>query len=591
MSVRLDAVRSRFRFGVNRSASEMNDGGIRFSQLALLGIFTIYLLYWAYANAGLLFDPNVQADDVRTSLFPMHQYGPEHALQGDLLAEEMLSFVPPIVHTIYRALIPITGVFWASKVVQGMALGIILWSFILLLRSRAGLAGAILLVFFLLHTPVVFYRGISGGLPRAFAFPLFALWAAAAISHRTVTRYIAIFFAALLYPPAMLMLLGAEGLFTVIPWFLGDDGELWKRLKHYGVVVGVTLLLMLPYFLGRDNLGPIHSLEEAQEEPAFGRDGRLRVLPFRRPIIVFPKHAFRPFLPTGVDVWTPKFTIWPEGRSRLYIAAIPLLILSALVILRQAPFPRVSFAFIGACIILFFIARLLAFKLYSPERFYSFGLVMGTIIFVTEIISTMESPRASNNVMWVRRREKAAIGMMILVALMCGLGTDSSNNGMTISRYPQAGLYEFSRSLPTDAKFAGHPHDTDDVRYWAARPATEGFETLQPWFKEPWARQKASATALLFILYSRSRHEVIGYLKENEIDYLLLRRSRYEDDFREKAQLFEPFNSMLDEHLRGVRKAELVLAHIPPEAIAYEEGDLIVVSTKGLTKRWSEDGA
>ena len=137
------------------------------SCLLLWAIVLVYAVVWVNAHRGYLFDPLLQNDDARTSLFAYHQYGSEPTLADDPIAHDIAVRLPPGTWLQYRLLTPLVGLYTASKVVQFICLALVAWTAVLLCRSRrAGLAGALLLVFLMLHTPYVVNR-IGGGFPRS----------------------------------------------------------------------------------------------------------------------------------------------------------------------------------------------------------------------------------------------------------------------------------------------------------------------------------------------------------------------------------------------------------------------------------------
>src|SRR5690606_7624338 len=254
------------------------------SRGAVLDVLASYLSTLIGGNWGLLINPDLQNDDARTIMFRYHQYAAADALGDDPIANEMLSLVPWGVRLLYLAFVPIFDVYVASKLVQAVALGVLLYAAVVLARSRrTGLGAAALLLFFLLHTPYAVDR-IGGGLPRAFGFPCFALWLAGVLAGKRGPRFSAPVILAFTYPSIMNLILAAEGLMALrgigrIQW-----GIVGRRLRRYALLVGVCIACVLPAAMGDADRGPIHTLEQAQAEPAFGRSGRLWILPFAKPV-------------------------------------------------------------------------------------------------------------------------------------------------------------------------------------------------------------------------------------------------------------------------------------------------------------------
>ncbi len=249
------------------------------SCLVLWVIVVAYAGVWVNAHSGYLFDPLLQNDDARTSLFPYHLYGPEATMGDDPIAHDIAVRMPPGFWLQYRILTPLVGLYAASKIVQLICLGIVVWTAVLLCRSRrVGLAGALLLVFLILHTPYVVNR-IGGGFPRAFAFPLMALWAAGVITGSARVRFAAVVTGAFIYPVVVLLLIVAEGVYALHS----------RDLKRYAVLVAVCFACLIPQVVRNSHHGRVHTLAEARLDPVFEHSPR-QVLPRRR----WPSLQLRP---------------------------------------------------------------------------------------------------------------------------------------------------------------------------------------------------------------------------------------------------------------------------------------------------------
>ena len=550
-----------------------------------------YVFLWMAGNHGLLFDPLLQTDDARTSLFPFHQYEKGGALSDDPIAREMLGFVPPAVEHIYQLLVPYFGIFVAAKIVQVMALGLLAAAAIILIRAPgAGLAAGVLLVFLVLHTSFITARGIAGGLPRAFAFPALGLWVAGALTGRDWVRRASAAIGAAAYPPAMLLILGAEGLYLLQLTFRSQQRRWLRTLGGY-LALAATCFVLLSPMLGRDdNLGPIQTLEQAYQEPAFYRDGRLHVLPFHSPLVEFPRHIVMPYIISG-SWWLPdRFNFWHNGTAALLVAMIPLVLLWFAVLWRRAPIPVISLSLLLSATLLYILARLFAFHLYSPERYYSYGLVIAAIALPIEVLGQWRTRAVAPSMTSCdgaesRRNQLSAVFILALFTVG-GTGIDPQRNGMTIDGRSEAGLYAFVRTLPLDIRVAAHPMDGDDIPLWAARATTGGYETLQPWFVKAWRRQRQRAEDTLRAFYSVTRSDVLEYCARYRVTHLLLNKARYGFDFKERAGLFEPFGSFVRGLVADVELSDLVLADVPPEAIMFEDQRFRLVSVERLRAAW-----
>lgn len=564
---------------------------------ALWVVFVIYVGLWIYGNQGMLFDPMLQTDDARTSLFPFHRYDDPPLLELDPIADEMAAFMPPSVSAIYQLLVPKFGIFISSKLVQALCIALVVYAgAVLAFHRRVGIAAGMLIVFFVLHTPFIFFRGIGGGLPRAFAFPILALWVAGAITRRVWVRRLGAILGAFTYPSAMLLVLGAEG-FYVLARLLRDHLAAWRESLAFAGLIGACFIAVSPMLMNKPDVGPIHSFGEAVQEPAFYRSGRLGVLPFRSPLTEFPKHLALPFLPAGDSVLPAWLNFWPEGPAELLVAIVPFVILAIPVLRRRAPFPTVSLSLFLSSITIYALSRLAAFQLYSPERYYGFGLVMTAIALPVEVVALLgvrsdaKNGRITNNSNGDKAKPWFTTGIIVALFLFCGTGIDPNRNGMTIDRRDHSDLYAFIETLPADIRIASHPWDGDDIPLWAGRSTMGGFETLQPWFVEAWRRQKQRMRDTLDALYATSRTQVLAYCGQYQVTHLLIRQSRYGQAYRKEAEFIEPFNGYVRAILADVALDELVLFSIPTDAVIYRDGDFVLVDIALLQQAWKSAGS
>lgn len=581
---------------VSRLAVTLDELGRRRSLLHWASILVLGLVVVAYAHTWIrgfseaLFNPNLQTDDARTALFPFHRYAPGAPLADDPIANEMIEYQPYAFRFLYWLTVPWIGLLAASKVVQGLCVLIVIFAAIPLMRSpRAGLGTGALLVFVFLHDMFVTDR-IGGGLPRGFGFPAIAVWLAGALGERPWARRTGAVIAAFTYPSALAMILGAEGLYSVRN--LGDQSwrTTWVRLRNYGILVGVCAALLAPaILLGASDGGPVHTLAEAQNEPAFGKSGRLWLLPLGETGRTFGEHFLRAFYPRGDPLWVTSQLQVGERASEVALALVAGLMI--LPLLGLAPMPVSVLAFAISSMILYVLSVKFAFRLYSPERYYSYGMRVVALGLAAGTVGLV-LPRLATRFRQPIRNLTAAAAISA-VWLFLGDGARNSRSRvmeMTINYRSKAPLWEFIRSLPQDVRIASHLRDGDDIPLFAQRANNGGFETLQPWLTKSWARQKARAEDTIRAFYAIDRQEVLDYAGKYRVTHLLVNRNRYRHDFVRNALSFEPLSSFAREHLEGRELKDLVLRAPPPEAVIYQYGNLAVVDVKLLESAWRSSG-
>jgi hypothetical protein len=542
-----------------------------------------FLRSWFDVYSAALTDPNLQTDDARTALFAFHRYAKGAPLRDDPIANEMIQYQPHAFRLIYFIAVPLVGLLWASKVAQFVCFAIVLVACVVLWRSRrAGLGTAALFLFLFLRDSFVMDR-VGGGLPRSFGFPAMALWLAGALAHSVRARRAGAIVAALTYPSALAMVLGAEGLYTLRRFGRPGFHTAWRRVKHYLFLVVACAALFAPAALLASGGGPVHTLAQAQEEPAFGKTGRLWLLPLPETGSAFGKQVFAALKPMGDSPW-------PKLQDALYefrgeVAAVFIMLMIAVPFFGWAPAPAALITFLCSSLVMYALSVVFAFRLYSPERYYSYGMHFTVIVMVASALGLL-APRVAKRWRAPGRNFAAALAIFLMWSW---LGNGARSHGamaMTIDYRRRQPLWEFIQTLPKDARIASFITDGDDIPLFAARANNGGFETMQPWLTKSWARQKVRAEDTLTAFYATDRRVVIDYAKKYNVTHLLVNRARNGRDFVKRAMTFEPLSSFARDLLADRRPEQCVLAHVPEEAVVFDADPTLLVSVKKLEAAW-----
>lgn len=544
----------------------------------LLVLFAAYCVRWVAAHAGFLVDPQLQNDDARTALFPFHRYGINPSLAKDPLAREMMSYVTPGLWLLYRVLVPLTDLYVASKVVQALALGVLVTAGALVARSRRGGLGPGLLLVFLVLSDTYAVGRIAGGHARAFAFPCFALWSAGVLTKKRWARLGAPLIGAVFYPAVMLMILAAEAFYTLRRFWRLRIGIVARRIRRAMILAAACLVLSLPSVVGGDsNRGPIHTLEQAQKDPAFFGNGRLWVLPLGEPKHELTSAFLSRFAGSGRRLFGGAASLSTQSTFGVAIAlSIGCLILC---IRRKIAVSSSVVAFVLGAVTLYFAARWFAFRLYSTERYYAYCMRMASCLCLVAVaVGFTHRDRIRRNILG------NTVASFVMLGQWAFLGDGIlGNNGMTLDSRSDADLYAFIRNLPKEARFASHPMDGDGIPYYGARATTGTFETLQPWFVNSWQRQKVREFATLDMLYAEHLEEVAAYCQKYSVSHVLINRDRYGADFADRAASFEPFSAYTNELLRRPNRSMPVLAGARGSAIVFERKPWVILDVSRLS--------
>lgn len=551
------------------------------SAVVLWVVFLTFAINWGIEHERILFDPGLQNDDAQTSLFGFHAFAKNGALRNDPFAAEMRSFMPLAVQGLYFVLIRLSDLYVASKLAQGLAILVLLSGGIYLAcHRRAGLAAGLLMVFLCLYTFFIKHR-IDGGLARAFAFPALMWWIAGALVDSLGPRWFGAILSAAFYPPCLGLVLAAEGLFSLRGLALANRSLIVGRLGRYAALVAVCSIIVAPAVIGLGpDRGPIHTLEQAKKEPAFYRRGRLKVLPLKDPTKRYGEFLAGPYYRYGKP-----FTKLIENYKD-YGKAIALVIFTGfllLVLTRLSPAPVPFMAILCGSAALYLLSVVLAFQLYSPSRYSEYGASAASVALAVSSVGLL---------LYRSKRAKRAIARNLVAAsfmafMLTFVGDGNTWTDCCIERKDHAKLWDFIRTLPRKAKFAGHLNDVDGIPYWGARSTTGGYETMQPWFVGDWKRQQKRVKDTLRAMYAFEPSTLFDFCDKYKVTHLLVKPRRYRNDFRKKARSFKPITTFTDKLLKSRQRDELVLAHVPAEAIVFRTRKELVVDVEKLRRALS----
>lgn len=555
--------------------------------LLLVAVFVSYVVGWVRWYWPWLTDPMLQNDDARIQLFAFHRFGPDGALADDEAALDQMAAVPPGFVLLYALLVPLTSLYVAPKLVQALVLAIVFAAgFILAKRKNFGLG--LLFVFLLIQSDPVMDR-MGGGLPRAFGYPLLALWLSGAITKSGWTRATAVWLGAFFYPSAAAMTLGAEGVFQLTTLAYCSRGEIISRAKRYAFLVATSIALIVPFTIVQaERAGPPITYHQAKKMELFRKSGRLmrpERLPLPDPTEHVGKSLGKLFEARGDALWP-----WASKHVRHQRSTAALVILAAvgiLVLTRASRLPMPAVALVIASVLLYALARAVAFRLYVPERFVALGLPVATLAFVIGAFSDV-GRRLKPDRRRVFHHLLAAFSILAFWTFMgCGYKRQA---GMRIDGRHNADLYAFARQLPVDSRIAAHIMDGNDLPFWAGRATVTSEETACPWFTHNWERYDRRTKATLKGLYATNRRTLLKFADRYHVTHLLLKKSRYsKKEFRDNAKSFPPYTKYAKRLLRKTKAEDLVLYKPPKLAVVFENEKYLLVDVKLLEDAWRKD--
>ncbi|MDA1196443.1 MAG: hypothetical protein O2779_00585 [Nanoarchaeota archaeon] len=305
----------------------------------------------------------------------------------------------------------------------------------------------------------------------------------------------------------------------------------------YGVSFFVVLGLLLQMYVltATDAYGSFVSFDEAQEMPEFYAGGKMRF----SGIPVLPLSAFvNPLVGLTAKVFVPELFVYGAGfldGKSLHLAFVffRLLLVGAFSVFaclqfRKNGLPRIFWLLLGTSIVLSLLAKVFAFHLFYPSRYWRFTYPLLLMLFTGLVLHRMK--KRSVMVFF------GCVGVFFFIPML-QLGQsmmDSTSCGS------QSALLDFISGLPVDTLIAGHPYDMDCVPTFSKRSAYVTFEHTLPHHVGFYGEMERRTDAVFDAYYSSDVAAVGAFCELEEVDYFVFSDSRFRD-----VSYFAPYSNRI----------------------------------------------
>jgi hypothetical protein len=536
-----------------------------FANALALSLFVLYAVLFVEGIAPYWFNPRWTTDDGVQQLFPFYSVLEPEIFRGDLIHEVMQGYLAPL-HFGIGALItlatkdPIMTGHYLFLLQLVLALGFLFAT----VRLAAGFAPACLSTLWLLHNRPSIQR-MTGGLPRGWAVVLVPAFFYLLMSKRYRGVLALIFFGCLLNPPVTFLIAAAYGLFLSLRCLSSKTRSQFTRPF-------LELCLCTPIFIATtlfvthrpDYVGSVATLEEASTMPEFSRrGGRFSFLPFMPWQKELPMYGLRAF--TGKNTYPSEF--WQQNTGYFVLGSLALLLLIGLW-RKRSIIPLEFLSFGAAALIVYFLSRPLAFRLYVPDRHIHIPVALFFIAaFTVGIWRAFHLRKLPSEFTELSSRLKNS-GLALVG--FCALGfVIYSNCGLNLAgdlnfNYPDTKRGYYSKWLKenTDplALIAGQPTLVDPVPLFAKRKVYASSETWHPFYTEYNREMKRRIAISLRAHYAKDLNELLELLTPEGVDYFVFERKAFYPHNLSKASYLLPFSAMVKE-----------LGSRPPSEYAYRQ--------------------
>ena len=530
-----------------------------------------------------MFNPRWTTDDALQQLYPFYKVLNPALFPGDLITKMMECYLLPLHYWITAALTLLTrNPILAGHAVMLIQIVLALFFMFLAVRAAAGTAAGWAALLWLLHTRHVMQR-LTGGLPRGWAAPLLTAYLYYVLkgSHRGVLAVLAI--GCILHPMSALVCALAYGLLLLYRCLRRETRAVWwPKLKLYLLLSPLYLILVLSVVRMPAEIGRMVDYQTALQMPEFqSPNGRFPYTPLAPATFEIRYFGFMAFLG---KFYKPL----PEIRFLLpYVVAA--LVIGLLVLgwrRKRAFIPDALICYLIAIFCVYFASRLLAFRLYVPDRHLQFPLAM---FFISAL--TIGAWRLGSGRLW--RSTACVVAMLALTVIGSGTG---------LERVMKANFYNFNTYLddqyrvfrwlrdhtPEDALIAGQPTHMDKVQLVAERSGFVTSETAHPFFDRYAAEMRRRLEINLKAYYAANLRELVDLLQPEGIDYFVFRRRDFRREVIAKATYYSPFEELMTK-LIARPSGQYAFWELPQEYnpelypfVVYRDGLAVVVDIRAL---------
>lgn len=528
-------------------------------------------------HARLATDPMTLNDDARQQIWPLRRLVDRDLFAGDLIASYYLDCMPVGFKLVYSSSGRLVDPATMSRVLPYGLLALVMFGAGMTAFSVAGRFGLFFSLASVLGSAVYLDR-MTGGLPRAFGYPILALLMLFLAKGRPFAFAILMVVSVAFYPSVAVIGGAVLALWMFFARFFSPDlgWSAGKRLALVAVSALLMLALYVPVMRSCSSWGPALSSGDVGRFPEMGAGGRY--LPEDRPPFRSPAAWFLRSARSGFQMDSLLISPFLGGRGTEWLLLLAGLVGAggSLLASRSNLALRRLWLLVPAAAAAYIAASALYPSLYIPTRYPTLSMpLFGPIAFaagVRWLLARLPSPtefRAGIDAGFVA-------GALVFVAVVAP-APDVATAGWNV-RIPKAdrALHSFLRTLPPDVLIAGWPgprEPIESVPYLALRPVLITWETHQA-FHERYAREMRRRMGVLIELFIDARADSPRRLREDfGVTHLIVRK---DPRWLERLGYMEPFGSAI--RARPVRASMGSLqALLRDEKVVYQDPAWVVL--------------
>ncbi len=353
-------------------------------------------------------------------------------------------------------------------------------------------------------------------------------------------------FAAVAYPPAVVMLGAFAGIYILLTFPSAKQSAL-SLVKSISIgSVFALAILIFKYLQPPDGIGPMTATAELLDMPEMLAGG------------------------LNWDPYLPVPSLFSELWQRLNHPFVITAALVFLIILRRNIFwNRTMSALILAAAGAYLLADIFFMHLYIPNRYTRHSLAVLLIVWnagnIDLLIDRIRSLR------W----KKISLAAMILFAGILYF-EDFIENENSIDRRRYEPLCQFIRQLPDGALIAGSPFYMDNITVQGKHSVLCNFKMAHPWFSDYYAEIKERTRATFRALYATDKEAVNALHETYGVDYFVIGKSNFDRKQIRHGNIYvAPFRKYISELTEN--QPDFILENPLPAATVFKQSQYTII--------------
>lgn len=536
---------------------------------------TALLIGYAYlfisSISNFWFHPHWTTDDALQQVYPFHEVTYPGLFAGDIVTEVMKGYLAPAHYWISYGVTMLTGgdVIMMSHWVMLIQVVLTLGFFFAAVRAAAGTVPAMVAVTWLLHDRNVMQR-LTGGLPRGWSAVVLSAFLCFVVrgNHRAVL--ITMLIGCLTNPPATLVAALAYGMLLIWRAMVGADDRrraARRKLLSYLCVAPVFAITTLIVVHRPPQIGQMVSYEQAAKMPEFSRPlGRFPFVPLNP--------ASDELRVVGLEAFVSRFHVPPKYLKQYLpiTVGVALLMLALVGAYRRRVTVPAEFVMFGiAALIVYFLSRILAFRLYVPNRHLQIPMALFFIAAFcvgawrafhrgTNSVTPTQGSLHDSRLRYSWLSSVALVAVVAFVYIAGGWGFKGSLN-FNFQADKKGRVFEWLKNnSPLTSVVAGHPTHIDGTFLFGARRAFITTETGHPFYARYNEEVERRNAISLRAHYARSLEELVTLVEPEGITYFVFRRADFKPGVLPTLTYFPPLEGLMQE-----------LVSRPPDQYAYAQ--------------------